>query len=260
MQWLEDNRSRPTSVTGVVEGADPTYGDLTQPSRVVNITQIITQPIRISRTVIDTDTAGMSDPWVYQKAKALKQLKNKMEFAILNSTKASGSSGIARSMDGIDAFITTHTTARNSGTSFSEAELNEMANECYNDVGDEDVFDMVLCPINIKTTIAGFDANQTRWEPASNKRLIRDVLVYESSAGTHKVFAHRDVRNSAGTVTVYGLKEDLHKVSYFQEPKFQEFSPTGDARKGQWLTEMTLEELEERADIKRTGYEVAPVV
>jgi hypothetical protein len=38
----------------------------------------------------------MGDPYAFQKADALRQLKMKMEYAILNATKASGSSGVAR--------------------------------------------------------------------------------------------------------------------------------------------------------------------
>jgi hypothetical protein len=50
------------------------------------------------------------------------------------------------------------------------------------------------------------------------------------------------------------LREDLHKVAYLDKPLFEQLGKTGDADKGMWVTEFTLEELNEKADLKRTGY------
>ena len=65
---------------------------------------------------------------------------------------------------------------------------------------------------------------------------------------------HRDVRNSSGSTTVYGLREDLHKVAYLDKPMFEELAKTGDSDSGHWVVEFTHEAIEERADQKRTGY------
>lgn len=254
-QWLTYSVSRPTSNSSAVEGADASYTDLTQPSRAGNVTQIITKPIRVSRTERRVNVAGMSDPYAFQKAEGLRALKMQMEWSILNSTRASGSSGVARQLDGVDAFITSVVTARNSGTSFSEKELNDMANDAWTAVRGDKIFDTVLCTMKIKQAIAGFGGNSTRYIDASERRLIKDILVYTSSAGDHKVLPHRDVRASAGTVTVYGLREDMHKVAYLDKPMFEELDKSGDADKGQWVTELTLE-ITEEADLKRTGYAV----
>jgi hypothetical protein len=157
-------------------------------------------------------------------------------------------------MTGIDAFITSVVTARNSGTSFSELELNDMTADAYNQVRADKVFDMVLCTVKIKQAIAGFGGNSTRYIDAAEKRLTKDILVYDSSVGSHRILHHRDVRNTAGSVTVYGLREDLHKVAYLDQPMFEELGKTGDADKGMWVTEFTLEVHQEAADLKRTGY------
>ena len=255
-QWLTFNVSRPVTNSTAIEGADASYVDLTQPSRVGNITQIITKPIRVSRTERKVSVAGMSDPYMFQKAEGLRALKMQMEYSLLNSTKASGSSGVARALDGVDAFISSVVTARNSGTSFSEKELNDMANDAWIEVNGDKVFDTVLCTMKIKQAIAGFGGNSTRYIDASERRLIKDILVYTSSAGEHKVLPHRDVRAAAGTVTVYGIREDMHKVAYLDKPMFEELDKTGDAQKGQWVTELTLEVLNEKADLKRTGYSI----
>ena len=253
-EWLEYNIARPTSVSADVEGADTTFADLTAPSRVNNVTQIIKQSVRVSRTERKVNVAAVGDPYAFQKADALRQLKMKMEYALLNAVKASGASGVARQMDGIDAFITSVVTARNSGTSFSELELNDMTADAYSTVRADKVFDTVLCTVKIKQAIAGFGGNSTRYIDASERRLTKDILVYDSAVGSHKIMHHRDVRNSAGSTTVYGLREDMHKVAYLDKPQFEELAKVGDSDRGHWVTEFTHEAIEERADVKRTGY------
>src|SRR3990167_382539 len=242
-EWLKYNVSRPTTVSSDIEGADTTFTDLTQPSRVSNVTHIIKQPIQVSRTERAVNVAGMGDPYAFQ-----------MEDAILNSTKASGSSGVARTMTGIDAFITSVVTARNSGTSFSEVELNDMTADAYTSVRADKVFDMLLCTVKIKQAIAGFGGNSTRYIDAAEKRLTKDILVYDSAVGSHRIMHHRDVNNGAGKTTVYGLREDLHKVAYIDKPMFEELGKVGDADRAHWVTEFTIEVIQEAADLKRTGY------
>jgi len=253
-EWLEYNISRPTSVSVDAEGADTVFSDLTQPSRVNNVTQIIKQPIQVSRTERKVNVAAMGDPYAWQKADGLRQLKMKMEYSILNAVKASGSSGSARQMDGIDAFITSVVTNRDSGTSFSEQELNDMTADAYDTVRADKIFDMVLCTVRIKQAVAGFGGNATRYIDAKERRLTKDILVYDSAVGSHRIMHHRDVRNDAGSTTVYGLREDLHKVAYLDKPMFEELGKIGDADRGHWVTEFTLEVLEESGDLKRTGY------
>ena len=211
-EWLQYAITRPTSVSSSAEGADPTFADLTAPNRETNVTHIIQQPVQVSRTERRVNVAAIGDPYAFQKADALRQMKLKMEYAILNSTRASGSSGIARTMTGIDAFITSVVTERSSGTSFSEQELNDMTADAYTTVSADKIFDMVLCTVKIKQAIAGFSGNSTRYIDASERRLVKDVLVYDSAVGSHRIMHHRDVRNDAGSTTVYGLREECTKL------------------------------------------------
>lgn len=253
-EWMLHNVARPTTVQADVEGADTTFNDLNQPTRNNNITQIIKEGIRVSRTERKVNVAAMGDPFAFQKADRLRVLKMKMEYTLLNAAKASGASGVARQMNGIDAWITTNVTARNSGTSFSETELNDIVSDVWAIADPDKIFDMVLCTFKIKQAIAGFSANSTRYIDASERKLIKDVLVYQSSGGSHRIFAHKDVRNSAGSTTVYGLREDLWRTAYLDQPMFEELAKLGDSDRAHWVTEFTLESLEERASAKRTGY------
>lgn len=255
-QWLEDYIARPTTVSSSIEGAAASYSDLAQPERRTNWTNIVTQTFRVSGTQEAVDHAGMGDPYDYQAAKALTNWKNQAEFTLVRGALASGSSGVARQMAGLDSVITTHFTARNSGSSLSETEFNDAVKEVWNDVGSSDVFDMVLVPFALKQRISQFTAGSTKTVDASDKRLTRPVDVYESDGGIIRIFAHKDVRSSAATPgpTFLGIKEDKYKIAYLRDPKREELAKDGDRRNGQIVGEFTLEFLAERTSVRRVGY------
>ena len=257
-EWTEDYLARPTSVSTEVEGADATFSDLTQPSRRNNVTQIIRTTFKVSGTERAVSVAGMADPFDYQAAKALKDWKNKLEYSLLRASRASGDSGVARQMAGIQAIVTSHYTNRDSGTSLSETEFNSMVYVDASDVGSSDVFDMVLTTLQLRQKISTFTAGSTRYVTASDKRLTRPVMVYESDFGVHRVFGHKDVYSSNATPgpAVLGLKEDKWKIAYLtnRQPKRIALDKTGDNDKGMIVGEATLEFLAERSNARRTGY------
>ena len=255
-EWLIDHISRPTSVTNSIEGATATFSDLDQPTRVGNVCAIITQTVKVSGTEQKVAVAGMGDPYNYQKGKALKTWKNNWEYILVNGTKASGSSGVARQMDGIDTVVSTLYTARNSGTSLSETEFNDMVKDSYTQGGADNVFDLVLVPFALKQKISTFTAGATKYVDATDKRLTRPVMVYESDGGVHRIMAHLDVRSAAATPgpTFLGIKEDQFKQAWLRKPVYEELAKTGDFVSGEYVGEGTLEYHTERTSVKRTGY------
>jgi len=255
-EWLTFNVARPTTLATDTEGGDATYSDLTQPSRLVNITQSIRQSVKVSGTEEAVSVAGSSSPFAFQKAQALRQWKNKAEWGIINATLASGSSGVARQMKGLRGWITTNYTNRDSGTSFSETEIDDMVNDVWSKVNPDYVFDTFLMPYKLKSKVAGFAGNSTRTIPASDKRLVRDILVYTSAGGDHKIMAHKDVPSAAATPgpEVIGINTKLFAKAWLRKPFFKEYDPQGDQRKGEWIGEFTLESHEERASVRRSGY------
>lgn len=257
-EWLEDYLARPTSVSSAIEGAAATYDDLVQPSRRNNVTQIITTTFRVSGTERQVDVAGQGDPMDYQAAKSMRDWKNKLEFALLRGARASGDSGVARQMAGIQNIVTSHYTNLNSGTSLSETHLNSMVLSVALDVGTSDVFDMVLTTLPLRQKISTFTAGNTKYVDASDKKLTRPVMVYESDFGVHRIFGHKDVTNSNATPGPYvlGLKEDKWRVAYLRKPVKEMLAKDGDRENGQIVGEATLEYLAERANAKSTGFNV----
>ena len=255
-EWQEDYIARPTSNTGTVEGSDATFADLTQPARRGNIIQTIRETFKVSDQTIAATHAGMSDPFEYQKKKALVTWKNRQEFALLRSTLGSGASGSASTMIGIEAVITSHYTARLSGTSLSETEFNAMVYDVANDVGTEYIPDMVLTTLQLRQKLSTFTAGSTRYVDASEKKLVRKVMVYESDFGVHRIFGHKDVYSSAATPgpRVDLLKEDTWKIAYLRKPKYKALPENGSYKAGMIEGDLTLEYLAERANASRSGF------
>lgn len=262
-EWPVYNTARPTSVTGVIEGSAASYSDLTSPERSNNYTVLLDETVQISSTAMGMSTITGENPMAFQKDRALKRLKAKMEFVTVNGDVVARLSGIASGMNGFDKMISTNVTFRASGTSFTETELNDMMEQSYNEVSMEYIADLLVCPMVIKRRIAGFTSNLTRNIDASDKKLVNEIRVYDSTVGqTVKIIPHKDVRkvNVSATLgnalAVYALREETYKHSFLVggQPKWVELAKDGHAEKGMYATEFTLVSFAQRASVKRTGY------
>lgn len=255
-EWMEDYITPPTSVTYAAEGAAATYSALTQPVRRNNITATITRTFRVSGTEKAVKPGNGQDPMDYQAAKALRQWKMDQEFTLINGAVASGASGTARQMAGLDNVITTLATARNSGTSLSETEFQDMHQDSWTQGGTENSFDLVLVPFGLKRKIDGFTAGATKYVDQSDKKLTQPVAIYETSAGIARIMQHRYVDSAAATPgpRFLGIKEDLFRVAYLRKPFREMLAKDGDRENGQIVGEFTLEYLAERSSVNRTGY------
>lgn len=255
-EWMEDYLSRPTAVTAYAEGTDATFSDLTAPVRRNNLIQLIRQTYSVTDTERAVSIAGQGDPLDYQAAKALRGWKNNLEYSLLRATVASGNSGVGQTMAGIQAIVTSHYTNRNSGTSLSETELNSMVYDVANDVGTNDVFDMILTTLQLRQKISTFTAGNTKYVDAADMKLTRKVMVYESDFNVMRIFGHKDVYSSNATPgpAVLGLKEDKWKIAYLRQPARVELAKLGSSTRGMIEGEATLEYLAERTNARRTGY------
>lgn len=261
-QWLEDYITPPASVSFSSEGGGATYTALTQPSRRINLTAILTETFRVSGTERSTNPGGGQDPLDYQAGKALRTWKMKEEFALVNGALSSGVSGTGASMAGLINVITTLATSRNSGTSLSETEFNDMHQASWQQGGTDNAFDLVLVPYGLKRKIDGFTAGATKYVDQSDKKLTQPVAIYETSAGVARIMQHRYVPQSGASVSVavssdvtfLGIKEDLFRVAYLRKPFREMLAKDGDRENGQIVGEFTLEFLGERTSVNRRGY------
>lgn len=258
-EWPVYNTARPTSVTMVIEGADATIQDLTNPSRSNNRIGLIDEVVQVTSTDMGISTLTGEDQMSFQKREALTRLKAKMEWLTINGVLAAGSSGVAAQMAGIERCISTLVTARASGTSFTETEFNDIVNDSYNAVGSAYVGDVLLCPVVIKRRVAiGFDGNNTRNISATDKKLDSEIRVIDSQVGqTVKLLPHKDVRTTAGSLAVMLIREELYAHSFLAkegEPKWVPLAKTGHAEKGMYQAQFTVVSHAQTASVRRTGY------
>lgn len=257
-EWNTYYEARVTSVTENIEGAATTYADLQAETRESNVTVILDESVRLSRTKASIAMVSGEDALGKEKERAFIRLKQSMEWNTINGAYAAGSSGVARGMYGFDGQISTNITARASGTSFTETELNDIVQESWDAVGAEYVMDVLAAPVVIKRRVAQMGTNLTRNQRAEDKKLTAEVRVYDSEVGqTVMIIAHKDVRAAAGTLTVYGLREELLEHSFLVnsgEPHWEDRAKDGDRENGVYITEFTLVNYDEHAHVKRTGY------
>src|SRR3990167_1382892 len=118
-----------------------------------------------------------------------------------------------------------------------------MVSEVWSDVANDEVFDMVLVPFRLKQKISTFTAGSTRFVDASEKRLTRKVMVYESDFSVHRIFGHKDVYSSSATPgpKVLALNEAKWRVAYFRRPMEEKLAKDGDRDNGMIVGEVTLE-------------------
>lgn len=258
--WNLFHEDRVTSATGNIEGAETAYPDLQVETRSNNNTVILDAPVRLSRTRASIANVTGEDAMGVEKERALRRLKNKMEYATVNGQIAAGQTGTARGMAGIDACISTNVSAHTSGQSFTEIILNDMIQNSWDKVGASYVGDVLAAPVVIKRRVGAFGTNLTRNVQATDKRLTQEVRVYDSDLGpTVKIIAHKDVRAAAGTLTTLLVREELFEHSFLVEtgePHWEDRAVSGDYLNsvGTYITEFTLVSYNEKASVKRTGF------
>lgn len=249
-EWLTDSFSS-SADNAAVENSDATIVDLTQPTRATNVVQMFRKVISVSDTERAVKVYGQSDPYTYQMQKAMVELARDIEKALMAGTVASGASGTARRLGGVIAKITTNATARNSGTSLSETEFNDIMAGVWNG-GTDQFADEVYVGSYLKRVISGYTAGSTKNIESSDKRLTNVVDVYEGDFGVHKLFLHREVP----TNTVVAIDSKKWRIAYLNDrrPKHIPLSKTGSSTKGMIEGELTLEALNEKSSAKRSGY------
>ena len=242
-EWLTDTLSAVKS-NAYIEGVDASFADVTNPTRLLNYTQIFRQGYKVSDTERAVNTAAFDDRFAYEGVKALKMLKNDMEYSIMRGTLACGAgSSTAGTLKGIKNWL--DLASSESGVTLSESKLNDYLQLVW-DNGTE--VDEIYGDMYMKRKISGFTAGATKNVNITDRRLVNSVDVYEADAAKLvKLFAHRHVSIS-GTDTnhdLVGINSDLFRVAYLRKPQDREIPRTGDSTKGEVLTEMTLECLHE---------------
>lgn len=241
-EWQTDSLNTPTS-NAAIEGDDSSATAVTATSRLNNNTQILTKNFIISGTQEIVRKAGRASEIGYQVQKLTKELATDIEYAlVINSAVATGASGTARKLKGITGWIATNIASATANRALTSAILDANLQTIWAAGGDPDV---ILSGGAQKIAIAGFTQN-TRWISAEAAKVVNAVDIYQSSFGTLKtVLSH--VMNTSQANTLYELDMSYWRKAWLRPVMLAELSRSGDARKFQIVSELTLESLNEKA-------------
>jgi hypothetical protein len=226
-----------------IEGSAATFNQLTNPSRVSNFCQIFKQGFRVSDTERAVNTAAFNDRYQYEATKALKLIKNDMEYALMRGSLATGNgSNGARQLNGLKNSLSLITSQ--SGVSLSEKILNDLFQLVWDNTGIQ--VNAVYGDMYIKRKISGFTAGATKYFTQDDRRLINAIDVYQADAASMvKLFPHRYVNTGTGigdlNHDVVAINEDFFKIAYLRKPVVEQLAKVGDSTDGQVVVEATLE-------------------
>lgn len=252
-QWLVDSYAT-SADNAQAEGYTTAYTDISAPTRSTNIVQLFGKEVRVSNTEQRVAHYG-SDPYTYQLQKKLKELARDIEKALVAGTRASGDSGVARRLNGAIALITTNKTVRNSGTSLSETEFNDILAGIYDNGTDVNV-DKAFLGSSLKRAVSGYTAGSTKFTDADGKRLYNTVSIYESDFGIVSLHLEREVPTTAGNKGILLVDSSKWRAAYLTDgrPQHIPMGLNGSAKQGIVETELTLEALNQKSSAYRVGY------
>lgn len=250
-KWMTDTYDAAADNAGV-EGSNPTYPSLNDPSKVSNITQILRKPIQITWTKLNVRLHGMTDNWAYQKVKKTISLKKDLELAALFGTIASGTGSAARRMNGLIKFITTYKdTSSYSGAQLSASIFSVLAQNVWSvsQLVGGNLLVGAYQKRRISENFASFNSANRRDVVVGDRTLTIPIDTIESDFGQFEVLLSHDM-NTVLPSAVVAYRPEFHKIAYLSgsEPQAVEYAPTGLAKQGEVWTEATLEVYNEKAD------------
>jgi hypothetical protein len=256
-EWQTDSLAA-AALGGAVEGADASTITASPTTRIGNRTQIFTKSVAVAGTLEAVDKAGRKSEKAYQLAKVSAELKRNIELTLLsNQVSAAGDSSTARTLGGLQAWLSSNydggtsgvagsggTTARTDGTdrTFTEAILKTVIAEVYTSGGSPKV--LMVNPTHKQTVSAFAGIAAQRYMAPSNEptTIIGAADVYMSDFGTISVVPNRFMNSTnAGDETAFIVDPDMAAVAYLRPFQTIELAKTGDSEKTQLLAELTLE-------------------
>jgi hypothetical protein len=238
------------AVNAQIEGATYEYGALTAPSRLTNYTQIFRKTFQVSNTQQAVDPAGMEDEYAFRVQVALEAIGRDIEKALVTGSGNSGASGTGRELKGIMGFITTNiSTGTGTGRDLTEAELNSLIQDCYENGGRPDWLLGSYTQVNKLAQLMSSD----RTYNDGNKEFTSQMLVYSSPFGRLMVEGDSQVADAELAV----LQKDMWAVAQLRPVAKKDTPETADAKNGVLIGELTLEARAEKMNGKMTGLATA---
>lgn len=257
-QWQTDVLAAAAANVNI-EGDEATFAAPTASVMLSNECQIFKKTVLVSGTADAVRKYGRAEEFAYQIAKKGKELKRDIEYSLVrNTASTAGAAASGRISAGIESMIvgnsqeagaTSTTAGYTSGqwvapvdgtaATLTEAIVLSALQAAWVDGGDPSV---IMASATTKRKFAGF-AGATSFAGTYDSQkgraqgmIVGAVDVYVSDFGSHKVVLNRHQRDEV----LLCLDPDHVAVATLRPIKFEPLAKTGDAEKGQILTELCL--------------------
>ena len=233
----------------VVEGDDAIATAITPTARLGNWVQGLRKVFQVSDVQEWVDKAGKESEVSHQSEKNLKELANDTEYAlVINATASSGSATTARTMLGLDGYISTNVT--NAGSvALTQAIFETNLQLIWAQGGFPS---LVLCGAFQKKKFDALTTN-TREVMADKKEVTAAIDVFKSSFGTVMIKLHHIINTIAPSKVFILGDMKLWKKAWLSPVKKEELARTGASRKFMIEAHLTLEGRQEKGSGKITN-------
>lgn len=228
-EWPQDELSSPTAENAVAEGSTPSYSALTPPTRTGNFTQILRVDGSLSMTQEAVSSAGYKSDLKYQVKKESENLAQDIEYMlVINPSSNSGTGSATRKSKGLRGWITTNvTTGTGTGSeALTESMFNDNIGLIWAQGGKPS---NVICGWYQKRKMDAFTgiSSSAVQIAAEKNKIISNIRIYESSAGTLMVHLHHLMNTNAASEVIVLGQMDCWMTSWLRRPMTYRPSITG---------------------------------
>lgn len=252
--WMQDTLVSPVALIKANEGADFSSDTLTTPTRYTNYTQIIRRDFNVSGTADAVNHAGMANQSSYQAMKAMKDVANATELALIQGEGDVGASGTAREMDGLHVWSDSsgalagstndgNGAANVTGVGADGPSETELVTGLQNIWTEGATADTVLANAAMKKGISSFTTTARihhQGGPTDERKITRNIQTFESDFGTVDVFLERYVDSLD---TGYAFSRQYFRTAWLRPTRMERLAKVGDSERYMVLHECTLEAL-----------------
>jgi hypothetical protein len=230
-ETLVDTQDTAASLA-VAEGADFTNTALTTPTRLTNIVQEVRKRYSVTKIQRAINHFQAEDEMSRQRAKAMTDFSNAVEFDLVRSTLVSGvSSASAAKMKGIIVAVSksTNHTSHTSGTAWSASILKGLMQLNWTNSNGDVATDLYMGAATKDKTDDFTNKTNITYTAGNEKAVVMAVDIFETGFGRVMVHAHRYVFVSGtdATARVLAIRPEKLKVAYLIRPQVLDLATSG---------------------------------
>lgn len=246
-EWTTETLQASNLSNTTVEGASAAFAsaDITVRSRIANFCQILRKTFSVSYTQSATTVAGLTDEFEHQRELKTKEVARDININMIQQVSASGTSAVARTMNGALAAMTSNIQDGGNGQ-LDQGGFNKLFQTIWVNSGRPNA---VYTHGYNKRVISSWSQPVTRMQDATGKKLTVAVDVYDGDFGRLMILLEREMPVNQ----IMLIEEKYWRKAWLRPLFFEELGKIGGARRGTVESEVSLEYLAENSSGKLTN-------